>query len=208
MARDPVQNLHRRGAFYEAEELGVVRSLLPSGAVILDVGANVGNHAIWFAQHGGAARVIVVEPNPLSLEPLVANVLGNGLGDVIDLTSVGFGLSDVNAGGFFMKAHDRNLGATKMFADRGGDLDVRRGDDAFPDLRPDFVKIDVEGMEINVLRGLGEMIARARPVLMVEVEEANVAAFADWIETNFYEEYRAFGVGERVANHILVPQRA
>lgn len=206
MARDPIQNCHRRGGFYEAEELALLGALLPPGAVVLDVGANVGNHALWLAMFGGARRVVVVEPNPLAVEPLVANVLVNGLGNVIDIAHLGFGLADREAGGFFMKAHDRNLGATKMFADRGGDLTVRRGDDAFPDLSPDLIKIDVEGMELSVLAGLEGMIARARPVLMVEVDEENLAGFADWIATHDYREHRTFSVGARTANHILVPR--
>ena len=205
MQRDPIQNQHRLGRFYEAEELASLRELLPEGMTVLDVGANVGNHAMWFALFGGASRVIVVEPNPLALEPLVANVLSNGLEGMIDLTQVGFGLSNRNEGGFFMKAHDRNLGATKMFAGAGGDLEVRRGDDVFADLSPDLVKIDVEGMEIEVLEGLDQTIARVRPVLMVEVDDANVSAFAEWIEARDYVEHRAFGVGKHNANHILVP---
>ncbi|MDB6453514.1 FkbM family methyltransferase [Falsirhodobacter sp. 20TX0035] len=205
MQRDPIQNQHRLGRFYEAEELDSLREVLPEGMVVLDVGANVGNHALWFALFGGASRVVVVEPNPLALEPLVANVLSNGLDGVIDLDRIGFGLSNRNEGGFFMKAHDRNLGATKMFADAGGNLEVRRGDEAFADLTPDLIKIDVEGMEVEVLQGLDQLVARVRPVLMVEVDDANLTAFAAWVEAKDYIEHRAFGVGRHNANHILVP---
>lgn len=208
MARDPIQNCHRQGRFYETAELDVLKGLLPQGAVVLDVGANVGNHALWLATHGAASKVVVVEPNPLALEPLVANVLSNKLDSVIDLNHLGFGLADRSEGGFMMKKHDRNLGATKMFAGQGGDLTVRRGDDVFHDLMPDFVKIDVEGMEIQVLAGLENLIARARPVMMVEVDEKNVSPFVEWMETHAYDEYSATSVGDMVANHIIVPQRS
>lgn len=207
MPRDPIQNCHRRGSFYEGEELAAMRELIADGAVVLDVGANVGNHAMWFAMVGGASRVIVIEPNPLALEPLVANVIANGLDGVIDLGHIGFGLADRDEGGFFMKEHDRNLGATKMFANSGGSLTVRRGDAVFPDLCPDLVKIDVEGMELEVLAGLEGLIRRARPVMMVEVNNDNLIDFGAWVEANGYDCPRTFDVSDNNANYILVPQR-
>lgn len=206
MADDPVQSCHRQGRFYEAEELAELARLMPGrGVAVLDVGANVGNHALWFALFLKARRVIVVEPNPLALEPLVANVLGNHLDGVITLAHLGFGLSDRSEGGYSMKAHERNLGATKMFPGTGGPLAVRRGDEAFPRARPDLVKIDVEGMEMRVLAGLEALIRRARPVLMVEVHHANHDAFAAWASQRGYRSHLTRRVGKANDNHILLP---
>lgn len=205
IADDPIQNAHRRGRFYEARELAMVSAHLKRGAIVLDVGANTGNHALWFALHAGAARVVVVEPNPLALEPLVGNVLGNRLHDVIDLTFLGIGLGEVDSAGWGMKKHDRNLGATKMFAGKG-DLTVRRGDAVFGDLAPDLIKIDVEGMEMAVFSGLSDVIARARPLIMVEVLDIHAAAFADWTKA---QGYRAEDLGKepKLTNYLLHPLR-
>lgn len=205
MEDDPVQARHRQGEFYEADELAELAGLLPERPVVLDVGANVGNHALFFATQCGARRVLVVEPNPLALEPLVANVIGNGLHGTIELWHLGFGLSDRNEGGFTMREHDRNLGATKMFAGTGGPLKVRIGDEAFPRARPNLVKIDVEGMEMQVLRGLEKLIARARPILMVEVAHANAEDFASWVDSHGYTPHLTRKVGKANDNHILLP---
>lgn len=186
MADDPIQNAHRQGRFYEAADLARVAALVPPGATVLDVGANVGNHALFLAMFTGAQRVVVVEPNPLALEPLVANVLANRMQGLIDLDHLGFGLGEADSTGWGMKKHDRNLGATKMAAGQG-DLVVRKGDHAFPDLDPALVKIDVEGMELPVLRGLEALIARARPTLFLEVHEDNAGGFAQWVADHRYD---------------------
>jgi FkbM family methyltransferase len=205
MERDPIQRCNRQGNFYEADDLDFVTKLLPPNPVVLDVGANIGNHALYFAIIAKAKQVIVIEPNPLALEPLVANVLVNGLEDVISLDHIGFGLSDRTAGGYSMKVHDRNLGATQMKADGLGQLTVVAGDEAFPELMPDLIKIDVEGMELSVLRGLRRMIERARPVLMVEVTKTSHIDFALWAASCGYATKAISPVGPKNDNHILVP---
>jgi FkbM family methyltransferase len=205
MERDPIQRCNRQGAFYEADDLAFVTTLLPPNPVVLDVGANIGNHALYFAIIAKAKQVIVIEPNPLAIEPLVANVLVNGLEDVISLHHIGFGLSDRAAGGYSMKVHDRNLGATQMKADGFGHLTVVSGDEAFPALMPDLIKIDVEGMELPVLHGLQRMIERARPVLMVEVTKTSHIDFALWAAKCGYATKAISPVGPKNDNHILVP---
>ena len=204
IADDPIQNAHRRGRFYEAQDLDALARHVPPGALILDIGANVGNHALWLAMFTGAARVIVVEPNPLTHAPLVANVLGNRLQGLIDLDHLGFGLGEQTSTGWGMKKHDRNLGATKMFAGQGA-LTVRRGDEAFANLSPQVVKIDVEGMEMPVLRGLEALIARARPVIMIEIRDDHAEEFASWVSTH---GYRAEPLTRELkhANFLLLPQ--
>jgi FkbM family methyltransferase len=179
MERDPVQRAIRNGGFYEEPDLDRLAAALPVGATVIDVGANIGNHTLYFATRAQAAQVVPIEPNQLALAPLVANVVINGLTGVIDLSRLGVGLSDRDAGGFGMKRHDRNLGATKMKPGKG-DLRVCRGDTLFADLVPHLIKIDVEGMELGVLRGLSDTIARARPMIFVEVDHDNAEGFAAW----------------------------
>ena len=205
IARDPIQNCHRAGKFYEQTELDALTALLPAAATVLDIGANIGNHALYLALFAGAARIVVIEPNPLALEALVGNVLANRLEGVIDLDHLGFGLGEADSAGWGMKPHDRNLGATKMQPGKGA-LQVRRGDDVFPDLMPDLVKIDVEGMEMEVLAGLEALIARARPILLVEVEHDRQIAFLDWARARSYRPGRPGRHNDKKANFLLQPE--
>ena len=202
MARDPIQNAWREGVFFEADELAVLTRHIKSGAHVIDVGANVGNHALYFATRMGAQRVIVVEPNPLAIAPLMANVLLNRLDDVIDLSLLGIGLSDGSQGGFGMKRHDRNLGATKMFAGKG-DLQVHAGDDLLDGEAPDLIKVDVEGMEIKVLSGLSRIISTHRPVILIEVDEQNANAFENWRNAHCYDVAHTIRHSRKNCNYLL-----
>lgn len=207
MTRDPVQNAWRRGEFFEAEELDALSRYVKSGAQVIDIGANVGNHAMFFATRMQAARVVVVEPNPLAAAPLMANVLLNRLDGVIDLTLLGVGLSDASAGGYGMKRHDRNLGATKMFAGKGA-LQVHAGDDLLEAEAPDLIKVDVEGMEMKVLSGLKRTIATHRPVILIEIDEESANAFDTWREAHRYEIVQSVRHSRKRCNHLLMAENA
>ncbi|WGW03197.1 FkbM family methyltransferase [Tropicibacter oceani] len=180
----PIQGRHRVGKFYERADLDRVAAVIGQGAHVIDVGANVGNHALYFATLMGAARVTCIEPNPKAIEALRANVQANGLGDVIELGALGIGLSDRSEGGFKLRAPGANLGAARL--KKGGDIEVHRGDDLFAEEPVDLIKIDVEGMEMLVLSGFEAVITAQRPALFVEVDGDNDAAFQTWCADHGY----------------------
>lgn len=185
MENDPVQRNHRRGQFYEMSELQRLTSIFPQGGTFVDIGANVGNHTLFAAKYLKAAKVIPFEPNPKAFDLLVQNVLVNGLSDIVDTTMLGVGVSDAQSGGFAMQDRDRNLGGARMLAG-AGDLEVHRGDALLEGVCPDFIKIDVEGMEMQVLTGLSGVLDRCRPVLMVEVDNTAEGPFMAWVAANGY----------------------
>lgn len=191
MERDPIQRNNRRGAFYERSDLEAIAKTLPNDATIVDIGANVGNHSLYFALFCQAARVIPIEPNPRAYRLLLHNVLLNGLRDRFDLSRLGVGVSDTPATDFAMEDRERNLGAAKMI-EHGGDIEVHRGDTLLSDVTPDFIKIDVEGMELSVLKGLSGLFDHCRPGLLVEVDNENEAAFLAWAETAGYATAHVF----------------
>ncbi|MEM7753567.1 MAG: FkbM family methyltransferase, partial [Pseudomonadota bacterium] len=83
---DPIQRNNRAGKFYEAPELRWIGQRVKPGATFVDIGANIGNHGLYFARKLGAACVIPIEPNPVAYRLLTANVVLNGLRDVFDLS--------------------------------------------------------------------------------------------------------------------------
>ena len=74
-----------------------------------------------------------------------------------------------------------NLGGTRLEFSEHGRLRVVPGDAILSGHRIDFLKIDVEGMEIDVLDGLKKTIAEQRPRILIEVDNCNVAKFFEWL---------------------------
>jgi FkbM family methyltransferase len=183
---DPVQRQHRNGKFYEEQELSLIKKHLPAQATFVDVGANVGNHSLFVAAFSQPKKIIPFEPNPLAFKLLLANIVMNGFHDLFDLRHIGLGLSDQTASGFAMSDQTRNLGGAKMQPE-GGDIQTVRGDDILAEEDPDFVKIDVEGMEMQVLRGLDQTIRRCAPMILLEVDKSNYGAFNAWVQEYDYE---------------------
>lgn len=68
--------------FYEAHQMTAVRPFIPTGAVIVDAGANIGNHTLFFAKVCGAAEVHAFEPLRTIFAVLERNVALNGLTNV------------------------------------------------------------------------------------------------------------------------------
>ncbi|MBL4628461.1 MAG: FkbM family methyltransferase [Roseicyclus sp.] len=205
MVRDPIQRSHRGGVFFEPEELGLIRSHLPKGGTFVDIGANVGNHSLFAGLFTDAARIIPFEPNPLAYRLLVLNVVLNRLEDRVVFDHLGFGASDLAGDGFAMTKREKNLGAARMVAG-AGEISTVRPDDVLRDEEPDVIKIDVEGMEMQVLRGLQKTVARTRPVLLVEVDRENTDDFTDWRLAHGFEILKSIKHYVKNCNFLCVPE--
>jgi FkbM family methyltransferase len=198
--RDHIQRQHLQGRFYEIEELEIIGAHLRPGSVFLDVGANVGNHSLYAVRVLGASKAIAVEPNPTAYRILFANAAINDLGERLVHHPVG--LCDAPARGSLRNADSLfNLGSATLDIDAEGPVPLIRGDDLLAGEHVDFIKIDVEGMELGVLSGLAETIARDRPGLFVEVENANYAPVAAFLEAQRFrivERYRRYPSSENI----------
>ena len=206
MKRDPIQRSHRNGRFYEFEELSQLLKVVKKNGVFLDIGANVGNHSLFFALFLNARKVIPFEPNPRAFNLLIQHVLLNGLREKFDLTHIGVGLSDKASSGFAMQDVSRNLGGARMLEGKGG-LDVYRADALLKTETPDFIKIDVEGMELKVLAGLEGILERCKPMIFIEVDNVNETAFLDWVEQHDYAIALTKQRYKTNKNHLLVASR-
>ena len=191
---------------------------LPDDAVVLDVGAHVGEHAIPLA-HDTGREVVAFEPNGESADRLARNADRNGIGEGIDLRRAGVG--DASAALTFYRstfskcsAFDRDLatrwGASVAATER---VPIRRlddlvegigdaGDGVNPVPPPDAIKVDVEGHEAAVLRGAAATLDAHRPLLVVEVHESaadgpaggDAAELREWLEARDYDVERAADV--------------
>lgn len=161
--------------FYEAELLDAISALLSAGDMVIDVGANVGNHSVYFSLILGC-KVYSYEPNPEALVYLRANVQQNGVASSVNVIplAVGKGKGKANVS----VEVSGNLGALSLdVSDDDGRFDVIGLDgECFPE-KVRLIKIDVEGMERAVVEGALDLIKRDRPYVVAEA--ATAAEFRD-----------------------------
>lgn len=192
---DHIQKTLLSGRFYEAEELELIASYTEHPRGILDVGANVGSHSIYFAHRFQPEVLIPVEPNPAITDVLKAN-LGLNWHPSMDLSLVGSGLSNRAGHGHAAVASERNLGGARLVPDAGGIIPVHRGDDVLGGRPFDLIKIDVEGMELEVIEGLAATLMRSRATVFVEVLFANIDPTIEAMRKHGYgytDSYQRYG---------------
>ncbi|QEN85402.1 FkbM family methyltransferase [Labrys sp. KNU-23] len=196
---DSVQNFHVHGRFYELEDLEALRSFVDDRPRILEVGAHVGNHTVYFSHFFDAAIVVPVEPNPRSQAILRLNCQLNRCENV-DLGRVDHALGAQAGRGRVVPVTDHNSGGAMVEPGDAGPVAIIRGDDLFAGEDFDLVKIDVEGMELEVLAGLGGLIERCRPLLFIEVRDDNETALERLLASWHYRIMRRSRMYEGLTN--------
>lgn len=156
-----------------------------SGQTVYDVGGDQGIYTLFFADRvGPEGRVYTFEPNPLSYRRIVANVELNGFKNV-EVRPIGLGekkdrLSFVFPEGEPARGSANSAIGAQIRQEKNvhtieidvNSLDAEITASALP--KPDMVKIDVEGLEIDVLRGMRETIKAHRPKMFIEVHGADI----------------------------------
>lgn len=178
---------------YSPAEVMFLRSLLQPGDCVMDIGANLGALTMPFAvQVGEKGSVFAFEPQPLVARLLVANCAMNFFNQVqVINAAVGEARSTLtlpimnyNADSNYGAADMRRLEELSATTDNVVTVDIVALDDLFstdptnpnkPYIRPKLMKIDVEGMELGVLKGGAKLIAANKPILFVECDRPDTA---------------------------------
>lgn len=142
------------------------------GDVVWDVGANIGDMALFVAKRTGA-RVEAFEPSPSVFAKLVANV---GLNPGLEVRPRAMGLSDDDGVVRFYASAERtnagvgSLGRAANTVDEGVEVRVARGDSlvANGETRPRIVKMDIEGFEPEALEGMRGILTAGETLVCVE----------------------------------------
>jgi FkbM family methyltransferase len=146
--------------------------LLPRDAVLVDVGANFGYYTVELTTAlGPGARAIAFEPFPQNCERLERHVRMNDLTKRVRVLP--FALSDASGSLTMHLRQGGNTGSAQLGGGEGLTIRAARLDELWPELgyeRLDFIKIDVEGHEIRVLRGAQRMISEHKPMMLIEID--------------------------------------
>jgi FkbM family methyltransferase len=172
--------------FYEYEKQELFRSLVKTGDVVFDVGANVGYYTLLAATLvGPSGTVHSFEPSPRNASILRKHISCNRL---VNVEFHEAAVSDKDGEAFFDFGEMPEMG----FLSDEGDCRVltlrldsiwKRGTGVVPNL----LKIDVEGAEMQVLDGAVELISGARPDLLIATHSIELhEAVCDWMADHQY----------------------
>ncbi len=205
--------LYWRGA-HEWAPIFTLKKIIKHGYVCIDVGANQGEYTLWLAKlTGEKGKVISFEPLSKMFQQLNDNILLNkelatriiplkkGLSDTISKIPI-----------YAVNSNDKfsdNEGMPSIFPTNNRNafienIDISTLDEELKMLnisKVDFIKIDVEGAELNVLKGALNTIKFNRPKLLIEFNEPmfNAAGYSSVDITDFLKPfgYKFYLVGNR-----------
>ena len=197
---------------FDPDEVGLALALLRrrrmhfgDGVVAVDGGANVGVHTSeWARCMHGWGKVLAFEAQEILFYALAGNVaLNNCLNARVRLAALGERRGEMSVpqpdyfspasfGSLELRQHANNEFIGQPVSYEGGNTVPVVNLDALGLDRLDLVKLDVEGMELEVLRGARDVLARHRPILLVEVIKSDAAAL-EALVTEL--GYRVFPIG-------------
>ena len=168
--------LHDR---FERNELDFVERSIGIGDHVIDVGANIGYFALSMAKRvGPAGSVVAVEPSPAAVHCLRLGVDENGFGERLTVVEAAAGSRDGDAR-FVSVPDSTNRGSGFVLEDAARPVPEGHAALPVPLVRLDacmrrrpvaFLKLDVEGAELQVLSGADTLLREDRPVILGELD--------------------------------------
>jgi FkbM family methyltransferase len=179
--------------FYELDLLQAAADLYRPGSWIVDAGANIGNHTVFFAKIIGA-NVVAFEPYEKSREILLANIAANQCADKVMV--IGHALGSTSGRGHAHSPNHANLGMVRIISDTTGDVTVSALDDLRgPEIDISILKVDVEGGELAVLEGAAATLASCRPHVFAEASERPAfESIRDFLSAFGYHVVRQYAI--------------
>jgi FkbM family methyltransferase len=168
------------GGCYDPNEFFFLGRFLKSGMTVVDAGANEGLYTLFAAQSvGPQGKVWAFEPSSREFDRLRLNVENNGL---TNTRLFPYALADSSGERELLIADPEHAGQSTLgrFSNevvrtvRQEKVPVRRLDDLVSQeglKRLDLIKLDVEGAEVRVLQGAGNVLRQLRPLILFEVLE-------------------------------------
>lgn len=164
--------LDAMGGVFEPHMVQLFRTLIGPGDVVADIGANIGLTVILFSTL--ASKVYAFEPSPSTYRILVDNLARAGV-DNVEAINLGLGHKEESLTITFAK-NNRSGGyvSDKIRPETGHvteDIQIDALDHYFADKEspPNFLKIDVEGFEQNVIKGGMGFLQKNKPTVVMEM---------------------------------------
>ncbi|WP_051333874.1 FkbM family methyltransferase [Mesorhizobium sp. WSM3224] len=145
---------------------------VPTGRVLLELGANIGTHTVYLMRSGKFDRAVSVEPDPRNLKLLKHNLSLNELSSLVTVFECAAGDSEGSIDLYF---GDDNFGASSVIKPNGHSrsirVQLRRVDGILADAKVNLedvglVWMDIEGAEPEALKSMAELVRLRVPILM------------------------------------------
>lgn len=157
---------------YEENETNFIKDSINEGDIVIDIGANIGYYTLLFARLvGNTGKVYSFEPDPRNCLLLEKNIQINDYNNIVlekkaisDKTEKSIlYVTDDNAGSTMHKGNSTTKNEI--------DIDAITLDDYFKanSIAPDFIKIDIEGYELNALKGM-KMVLQSSNKIKIMIE--------------------------------------
>ena len=191
------------------------RTIIDPSPVLFDVGANVGEMASMLRQTFPSARVVAFEPNPVTFEALT-----KGVGEAVECIAAGLGSTE-GSGTLYCYRRDQQSGHASVYRDvfeiyegygvegardlTSFEFPIRTLDAVCRELgieKIDFLKIDVEGHEIEVLRGATGMLAK-RGISLIQFEFNDCHVMSRTFMRDFYDLLHDFTFFRLGPDHLI-----
>lgn len=197
--RDPIEREIFFNFSYEEEQIATLVEFSKKNKqdFFLDIGSNCGYYALFIAKTFPSTHVIAFEPIKKTYEKLVKNIHLNNLKKQIQ--TFNFGLSDTNdevqmrtlikkgfiqSGGFTVNDRNRELKTNETLLK----ADLKIGDEVIKYINKKLlIKIDVEGHEINVLKGLSRLINNNKIYMQIEIFHENKENIFNFLKKNDFK---------------------
>jgi FkbM family methyltransferase len=160
------------GVEREAAFMKILRRELEEGMTAVDLGANIGHVTLVMAEQvGPSGRVYAIEPHPRNYEILVKNVAENGYSAYV--STYHLGISNVTARAELHVSDASNLHSLSPTHNTTSSIEIAAStfDDFMKDkVPPSFIKMDIEGHEVQALEGMHDTLRSAVPPVRILME--------------------------------------
>lgn len=152
--------------YWDTMALNIINKYLPDEAVVLDIGANIGSHTVYWALEKNAKKIYSFEPLEATYEILERNIKLNKLEDRVE--TFNFGLYNLESKASVSNYNLANIGNTSFVPNNTGSFQLKKLDSLKIPEKIDLIKIDVEGAEVEVMMGGMNTIRKNKPVIVIE----------------------------------------
>jgi FkbM family methyltransferase len=179
--------LHHYGEWAQ-QEFDLFDQILTANSNVLDVGANIGTHSVYFSKKCNQGNVIAIEPQIYIFEILAANLILNECLNAVPVHAGASSKEGVVKMVNFNPVVDHRINYGEFKVNNNSDRGIHTNIiplDAYASLNTfNLIKIDVEGLEVDVLNGATKILKEHKPFLYIEFnnKEGN-----DELLTKIYE---------------------